>query len=205
MSGPIALLYWEKNYWLESVTSHWAFPTHLTSFPPWANDPKVAVRICKNENNLLTFSSSTAWFFEALPELPINGTLLEFAEMFALTLVWFMPSRLMPLSTFSRQCLAVVVVILLFLVDVIRSLVPALRMMFGGSVRSLTESFLPSWPSPLSLCSESGGDGVVEINLGGDKVLFLKQAVLLGTLTLVKLLTTSGDRISRKGSGGCAH
>lgn len=118
--------------------------TYLTSFPPCANDPKVAVRICRNENNLLTFSSSTAWFLEAAPELLINGTLLELAEMLALTLVWFMPSRLIPLSTFSRQCLAVVVVILLFLVDVIRSLVPELRMMFGGSVRSLTESFLPS-------------------------------------------------------------
>lgn len=150
--------------------------THLTSFPPWANDPKVAVRICKNENNLLTFSSSTAWFLEVAPELLINGTLLEFAEMLALTLVWFMPSRLIPLSTFSRQCLAVVVVILLFLVDVIRSLVPELRIMFGGSVRSLTESFLPSWPRPLSLCSESGGDGVVEISLGGDTVLFLKAS-----------------------------
>lgn len=88
----------------------------------------------------------------------------------ALTLVWFMPSRLMPLSTFSRQFFAVFVVILLLTVDVIRSFVPPLRMMLGGKVKSLTESFLPSCPRPLSLCSESGGDGVLqETSFGGDK------------------------------------
>lgn len=151
--------------------------TYLTSFPPWANDPKVAVKTCKNENNLLTFSSSMAWFRVAPPEWLINGTLLELAEMLALTLVWFIPSRLMPLSTFSKQCFAVVVVILLFLVDVMRSFVPALRMMLGGRVRSLTESFLTSFPRPLSLCSESGGDGVATY-FGGDKWLLLKVNVV---------------------------
>lgn len=79
-----------------------------------------------------------------------------------------MPSRLMPLSTFSRQLLAVVVEILLLMVDVMRSLVPAFKMMLGGKVRSLTESFLPSCPRPLSLCSESGGDGV-ETYFGGER------------------------------------
>lgn len=98
--------------------------------------------------------------------------------MFALTLVWFMPSRLIPLSTLSRQCLAVVVVILLLTVDVIRSLVPALRIMFGGKVRSLTESFLHSCPRPLSLCSESGGDGVQGASFGGDRWMLLKTVVI---------------------------
>lgn len=147
--------------------------TYLTSFPPCANDPKVAVKICRNENSLLTFSSSTAGFFLDFPWL-INGTLLELAEILALTLWWFIPSRLIPLSTLSKQLFAVVVVILLLMVDVIRSLVPALRMMLGGSVRSLTESFLPR---PLSFCSESGGDGVRETSLGGERWLFLKNLI----------------------------
>lgn len=98
--------------------------------------------------------------------------MLEFADM--LVLVWFIPSRLIPLSTFSRQCFAVVVVILLLMVDVIKSFVPAFRMIFGGKVKSLTESFLASCPRPLSLCSESGGDGVHETSLGGDKWFILK-------------------------------
>lgn len=82
--------------------------------------------------------------------------------MLALT-VLFIPSRLIPLSTFSKHCLAVVVEILLFIVDVIRSLVPALRIIFGGRVRSLTESFRPS-----RLFSDSGGDGLF-VTFGGDK------------------------------------
>lgn len=158
MSGPIALL--KGKACKKSKNKNQVSFSYLTSFPPWANDPKVAVRICRNENNLLTFSSSTAWFLEAAPFWLIKGTLLELVEMFALALVWFIPSRLIPLSTFSKQCLAVVVIILLFTVEVIRSLVPELRIMLGGRVRSLTESFLASCPRPLSLCSESGGDGV---------------------------------------------
>lgn len=90
--------------------------------------------------------------------------------MLALTHVLFIPSRLMPLSTFSRHCFAVVVVILSFIVDVIRSLVPEFNMMFGGKVKSLTESCVPL----LSLCSDSGGDGVaLVVILGGDRWLLL--------------------------------
>jgi hypothetical protein len=68
----------------------------------------------------------------------------------------------MPLSTFSKHCLAVVVVILLFIVDVIKSLVPVFKMMFGGRVKSLTESFLPS-VVPLSFdLTDSGGEMLLE-------------------------------------------
>jgi hypothetical protein len=99
----------------------------------------------------------------------MSGALLECAEMF----VCPMPSRLIPLSTFSKQLFAVVVEILSLIVDVIKSFMPEFRMMFGGRVRSLTESFLASCPMPLSLCSESGGDGVQDTSLIGDKLLLL--------------------------------
>lgn len=83
----------------------------------------------------------------------------------ALTHVLFIPSRLTPLSTFSKHCFAVVVVTLSFIVDVIRSLVPEFSMMLGGNVKSFTESCVPL----LSLCSDSGGDGVLLKAFGGDK------------------------------------
>lgn len=123
---------------------------------------------------MLTFSSSFAGAFDVAFEWLINGTLLECAEIFALAHVVFIPSRLTALSTLSKHCFAVVVVILLFAVDVINSFVPAFKIMFGGSVRSFVESSFR--PSRLSLFSDSGGDGVGfdVIVFGGDKRLFLK-------------------------------
>jgi len=79
-----------------------------------------------------------------------------------------MPSRLNALSIVSKHLgLTVDVDILLFFVDVIRSLVPEFKIMFGGSVKSFAESFLPSILS--SLFSDSGGDGLFIVIGGGDK------------------------------------
>jgi hypothetical protein len=86
----------------------------------------------------------------------------------ALTHVLFIPSRLNALSTLSKHLgLTVVVDILLFFVDVIRSLAPEFNIMFGGRVKSFAESFLPSMLS--SLLSDSGGDGLFIVIGGGDK------------------------------------
>lgn len=90
----------------------------------------------------------------------------------ALTQVVFIPSRLSPLSTLlMHNFFVVVVVILLFIVDVIRSLllVVDFRIIFGGKVKSFTESCLPSILS--LLFSDSGGDGLLMFNIGcgGDK------------------------------------
>ena len=93
----------------------------------------------------MTLSSfSSALICAAVADCDNNGALLELVDIFVFTLLLFnIPSKLMPLSALSKQFLAVVVVILLLTVDVIKSLVPLLRIIFGGSVRSLTESFLP--------------------------------------------------------------
>lgn len=113
---------------------------HLTSLPPCAKLPNVAVNTCKNENNLDTFSSVSSLFLVAVPEC-IKGTLLEFGDIVEL-LFSSIPSKLIPLSTFPKQFLAVVVVILLFIVDVIKSFVPLFNSIFGGKARSKVVSSL---------------------------------------------------------------
>lgn len=90
--------------------------TYLTSLPPWAKLPNVAVNICKKENRADTSSGSSTLvalsFFGA-----INGTLLEVGDSVDAAML----SKLTPLSTFCRsQRFGFVVSLLLFPFDVFR-------------------------------------------------------------------------------------
>lgn len=91
--------------------------TYLTSLPPCAKLPKVAVSICKNENSADTSSGSSILFVSS-GFCAISGTLLEFGDNVAETIF----SKLTVLSTLSMSAAAILFVELLLLLHFVSPL-----------------------------------------------------------------------------------